>query len=60
MIMKKGFLLTLLIVCCSIWFVGCNETKKVVADYEVILRNEKEELQVLEQQEAERKGKKEG
>lgn len=28
--MKKGFLLTLLIVCCSIWFVGCNETKKVV------------------------------
>ena len=41
-------------------FIPTNETKKVVADYEVILRNEKEELQVLEQQEAERKGKKEG
>lgn len=41
-------------------FIPTNETKKVIADYEVILRNEKEELQVLEQIEAERKGKKEG
>lgn len=41
-------------------FIPTNETKKVIADYEVILRNEKEELQVLEQIEAEKKGKKEG
>lgn len=41
-------------------FVPTNETKKVIVDYEVILRNEKEELEVLEQQMEEQKNKKEG
>lgn len=41
-------------------FVPTNETKKVIADYEVVLRNEKEELEVLEQQMEEQKNKKEG
>jgi DNA polymerase III alpha subunit len=41
-------------------FVPTNETKKVIADYEVVLRNEKEELEVLEQQMEEQKSKKEG
>ena len=41
-------------------FIPTNETKKVIADYEVVLRNEKEELEVLEQQMEEQKNKKEG
>ena len=41
-------------------FVPTNETKKVIADYEVVLRNVKEELEVLEQQMEEQKNKKEG
>ena len=31
-------------------YVPTNETKKVIAEYEVVIRNEKEELQVLEAQ----------
>lgn len=41
-------------------FVPTNETKKVIVDYEVILRNEKEELEVLEKQMEEQRNKKEG
>ena len=41
-------------------FVPTNETKKIIVDYEVVIRNEKEELEILEQQVEESKNRKEG